>query len=150
MLRRTIIPVLAVAATLASASSAWAVASDGGVELAGGSGRAVLSLRGASLGTLESGRITVTVRAGEPRIVVTGHEWQRKAKDGGTTYGGRDLRYRVFRGAWRLVIQGTGINASAVGGGIVGLRGTGRYSIDGASYEPWPSVYQTIRLGADR
>jgi hypothetical protein len=146
---RLLAPLVALAAALAGGSSAWALGADGGIELAKGSGRAVLTLRGAALGSLERGRITIAIRAGEPQVLVQGEDWQRRTADG-VTYGGRDIRFRIFRGAWRLVIQGGGISASAVGEGLVGLRGTGRYSIDGASYKPWPAEYQTIKLGYDR
>jgi hypothetical protein len=145
MPRGRIILLFALAIALAVSPSAWGAPTDGGIELAGGSGRSVLTLRGAVLGTIELGRITVSVRAGEPRVIVQGHEWQRET-NAGITYGGSDMRFRVFRGAWRVIIQGSGINASAVGDGTVRLRGTGRYSIDGAPYTQWPSVFETIRL----
>jgi hypothetical protein len=145
MSRGRVILLVAFAISLATSPAAWGAPADGGIELAGGSGRSVLTLRGAVLGTLELGRITVSVRAGEPRVVVQGYDWQRQT-DAGTVYGGNDIRFRVFRGAWRVIIQGNGINASAVGDGNVRLRGTGRFSIDGGAYEAWPTEVETIRL----
>jgi len=148
MRRRWVIWLLSLATALASSSAALGAPADSGIELAGGDGRSVLTLRGAVLGTLEAGRITVTIRGGDPQVVVQGEDWQRRT-DRGITYGGRDIRFRIFRGSWRLVVNGTGINASAVGSGLVGLRGDGRYSIDGEPYQAWPEEYQTIRLGPD-
>ena len=148
MRRRWVICVLAVAMALATCSAALAAPADSGIELAGGSGRSVLTLRGAVLGTLEVGRITVSIRAGDPQVIVQGEDWQRLTDDG-IIYGGRDIRFRIFRGSWKLVVNGTGINASAVGSGVVGLRGEGRYSIDGAPYQAWPEEFETIRLSPD-
>jgi hypothetical protein len=134
---------LAVAATTASAATAGT-----GIELVGGSGRATLNLRGALLGALERGRLAITTIPGRqrPEILVQGYEWQR-AEGQTTIYGGDRIRFRVFRGAWHVRLSGSGINASAVGRGIVGLAGRGRYSLAGAPYRPWPAEYETIRLG---
>jgi hypothetical protein len=146
----SVLAVVAVAflATSSAQARVLADAVDSGIELQGGVGRAVLSLRGAALGSVDRGRITVTVRQGEPTILVQGYDWQRPSPDGGTIYGGRDMRFRVFRGAWRVVLNGTGIDTSAVGRGTVGLRGTeGRYSLGGGVFRLWPEEYETIRLG---
>ena len=148
MRRRWVICALAVATALATSSVALGAAADSGIELAGGSGRSVLTLRGAVLGTVDVGRIMVAIRAGDPQVIVQGEDWQRPTDDG-IIYGGRDLRFRIFRGSWKLVVNGTGINASAVGSGVVGLRGEGRYSIDGAPYQAWPEEFDTIRLSPD-
>ena len=148
MSRRALILVLALVAALAVAAPASAVRSEAGIELVGGSGRVLLGMRGALLGGLARGRLAITTLPGRerPEILVQGYEWQRV--DGQTTvYGGEAIRFRVFRGAWRVRIAGSGINASAVGRGIVGLAGRGRYSLAGAPYRPWPAEFQTIRLG---
>ena len=146
---RPIAVLLAVAALVAS-GTASAAASESGIELAGGTGRAVLALEGAVLGSIDRGRITIEVRRGDPLVLVQGYEWsQRDELDGTTTYGGRAMRFRVFRGAWRVTLQGSGIDTSAVGPGTIGLRGSGRYSLDGGEYHPWPEEYRVIVLGAD-
>jgi hypothetical protein len=134
-------------AALAASGTASAAPADAGVELAGGSGKAVVALEGAVLGSLDRGRITVVTRRGEPLVLVQGYEWVRTGQDGSTVYGGRDIRFRVFRGAWRVTLQGGGINASAVGTGSIGLRGIGRYSLDGGAYRTWPDEYKVILLG---
>jgi hypothetical protein len=149
MLRRAVAVLVSAAALAASGSAASAAASEGGIELVGGSGRTVLALQGAVLGSFDRGRITIAVRRGSPQILVQGYEWQRIGLNGVTTYGGRDIRFRVFRGAWRVIIVAAGVDASAVGQGTVGLRGTGRYSIDGGEYRPWPEEYRVIALDPD-
>ena len=150
MSRRALIAVLAAVTALAAGTGpATAVTADTGIELAGGSGRATLALRGALLGGLERGRMTITTLPGreQPQILVQGYDWQTVVDERTTVYGGERIRFRVFRGAWRVRIHGSGINASAVGRGVVGLAGRGRYSLAGAPYRPWPAQYQTIRLG---
>jgi hypothetical protein len=143
------VAVVVVALALATSGSAAAAASETGIELVDGTGRAVVALEGAVLGSFDRGRITIAVRRGDPLVFVQGYEWSREGLDGAITYGGSDIRFRVFRGAWRVTIRGTGINTSAVGPGTVGLRGSGRYSLDGGDYHPWPEEYQVFVLGAD-
>ena len=150
-MRMRSVRMLAVAAlaalALVPAAGATPIDLDNGVELVGGDGRAVLTLRGAVLGSLDRGAVTITARRGDPVLLVQGYERTRLAKDGGTTYVGRDIRFRVFRGTWRVVITGDGVAASAVGDGIVGLRGDGRYSIGGGPYRGWPEKFDTFVLG---
>ena len=144
---------LAVLAAALAGGAAAAVDRSGaggsGVELVDGSGRAYLGLRGALLGSLGRGRLAVTPLPSRERteVFVQGAEWERELADGTTVYGGDALRFRVFRGAWRVRLQGSGINASAVGRGLVRLQGTGQYSLGGQPYQPWPAEWQTIRLG---
>jgi hypothetical protein len=143
------IAVIVAVLALATSGSAAAAASESGIELADGEGRAVVALEGAVLGSFDRGRITIAERRGDPLVLVQGYEWVRESLDGETTYGGRNIRFRVFRGAWRVTIQGVDINVSAVGPGTIGLRGSGRYSLDGGDYHPWPEEYRVFVLGAD-
>lgn len=126
------------------------VAGEPGIELVNGSGRASLSLEGATLGTLDTGRITVWAR---PRrnadVTVVGYEWSRR-NGNSTTFGGRNLRFRVSGGPFRVTITGKGLDASAVGDGTIGLRGRGRYTLNGVTYIRWPSRYRIIELGEGR
>jgi hypothetical protein len=154
MRRRSLIRLTAVLAALALGVSAPAALGARraplatGIELAG-TGRAVLSLRGALLGGLERGQLTIVDLADlqGTEIIVLGYDWKRLDDTRTTTYGGEGLRFRVFRGSWRVRIQGAGIAAAAAGRGSVGLGGEGRYSVDGGPFEPWPARYQTLRLG---
>ena len=148
MSHRVLIFLLTAAVALAAAIPAAGRTAERGIELAGGSGRATLSLRGAALGVLGQGRLAVTVYPGRdrPQILVEGFAWVRKSGET-TVYGGRGIRFRVFRGSWRIRLTGRGINASAVGRGFVGLEGSGRYALSGSDYVSWPAEYRTIRLG---
>jgi hypothetical protein len=148
MSHRSLIALLVIAIALASAVPAAGRTAERGIELAEGSGRATLALRGAVLGVLGQGRLTVIALAGRDRaeIFVEGFAWVRR--DGNTmVYGGKGIRFRVFRGSWRIRMVGRGINASAVGRGLVGLAGSGRYALSGGDFVSWPSEYQLIRLG---
>ena len=145
-LRRTVAAIAIVA--LAAAPAALARGQETGIELIGGSGRAVLTMRGAALGSLERGRITVRISSANTQVKVEGHDWTRRS-GGEITYGGTGIRFRIFRGQWRATLVGSGINVSAVGRGTVGLHGSGQYSLGGARAERWPGGFEVIRLGND-
>lgn len=148
LLRRPLL--LAVLLALVAAPVATARPAASGIELANGSGRAALALRGAVLGVVERGRVTVKVTGAQTTWKVDGYEWSRRLRGGAMLYGGEAVRFRLFRGQWRLVIQGIGINASAAGRGTVTLRGTGTYSLSGGASRPWPRLAQTLRLDGER
>lgn len=148
LVRRSLLAILMVA--LATAATAVAQPSASGIELARGSGRAVLALQGAVLGALEHGRVTVRILSDQTRWKVDGHEWSQRLASGAIVYGGEEIRFRLFRGRWRLVVDGTGIDASAVGRGTVTLRGMGTYVLGGGAPKPWPKAPKTFRLGASR
>jgi hypothetical protein len=144
---RRIVLVALLAALLAGAAAGSALAAGAGVELTNGAGRAVISLRGAVLGTLQRGRITIRLNGVKTEVHIDGKNLrQRTLADGRVVYSGRNLRFRVFKGSWRVVIDGAGINASAGGRGLVNVRGSGRYSIDGAAPVSWTLEWQAIRL----
>jgi hypothetical protein len=151
---RLLVSVLLCAVVFASTAAAAAAATS--IELLGGNGRAVLNLRGAVLGGLQSGRLTVTRHPGRDRVevIVFGADWTQVVSERTTIYGGEGIRFRVFHGSWRVRIQGSGIAATAVGRGTVGLAGRGQYSLAGARpFLPWPAAYETITLApavADR
>ena len=126
-----------------------------GIELVDGLGRASIKVQGAGLGSLEVGRIVITdfVRADGTEIAVWGADWQRRLNDRAVEYGGRDLRFRVFGGRWRVWIKGVGINASAVGRGTLALgpyskrgRSEGTYAIGGDEAVAWPTEWLKVRL----
>lgn len=143
---RLLVALAALAAALAAPSAALARA-EAGIELSDGNGRVLFALRGALIGSLAEGRVTVRAAGRLTQVSVQGYEWVRRAVDGEVVYGGADLRYRIFRGGWRVVVQGLGIDASAAGRGLVVLRGDGLLSIDGGPDRRWPDAQTTIRLG---
>lgn len=153
MRRRLLIGILVLLVAVLAASPALgkpAVArAESDVELVNGTGRAVISVRGALIGSLTSGRVTVKdlPDSVDTRIQVLGSDTRFQIDDQTTVYAGENLRFRVFRGKWRVTIQGEGIFTSAVGVGWVRLEGSGRLAVAGEPYRPWPAEWTTIKLG---
>ncbi len=117
--------------------------------LEGGDGELALSARGALLGQLAQGEITVVGLPGEddPDVRFSGASWQRRINARTVAFGGRELRFRVVGGAWSVRITGVGIDLSSVGGGYLTLRGDGRIGHRQARPLPWPEEWQTFAFG---
>jgi hypothetical protein len=120
----------------------------GSVSVRTGRGEIVLQVRGAVIGRMTAGKLTLTddapydEQAPDVRGRLRGHP--RQLSDATTVYQGRQIRFRVMDGSYRLKIDGTGINLSAVGHGWVVLQGDvryenpGTYSLNGQPYEQIP------------
>jgi hypothetical protein len=120
------------------------------LELSRGNGLAVVSGRGALFGHLDSGvvRITDLPSGADTTIVVAGDDRDTRDIDAQTTeYRGTDLTFRLVAGNWRVRISGEGVVVSAVLKGVVGLRGDGRFSIDGSTPRPWPETFRLFTVG---
>jgi hypothetical protein len=120
------------------------------LELSRGSGLAVVSGRGALFGHLDIGsvRITDLPSGADTTIVVAGEDRDTRDIDDQTTeYRGTDLTFRLVAGNWRVRIAGEGVEVSAVLKGVVGLRGEGRFSIDGSAPRPWPETFRLYAVG---
>jgi hypothetical protein len=149
----SILALLAVLVT-ASVSSARVAhesrAQENAIELVDGTGSATFTMRGALIGSLDKGRITITDLPGgaSTDILVQNAATVRQEDARTTVYTGENLRFRVFRGRWRIEIVGDGIDASAVGTGWLKLQGvSGRYSFAGGPYRAWPGNPLLIKLG---
>jgi hypothetical protein len=122
----------------------------GSLELVDGSGGVVLSfVRGAIYGQLERGRLVISFRRANnpPEVVVSGEATLVRRDDRTAVYQGHDIRFKVAGPGWRLVIQGSGIDASIVGRGVVTLRGEGQMSVDSGPSEDWPEDPAPINVG---
>ena len=70
-----------------------------------------------------------------------------------TVYVGEDIRFRLIGGAYRVTVQGFGMDISAVGRGSATLDGSGfsdqpgRYQINGGPWQPMPDGSTTLTLG---
>jgi len=122
------------------------------LSLRNGEGTVVIYARGAVIGSVDRGRITITDRPSgtDTDIVVTGEDVDKtiERSDRTTVYRGTEMRFRVFAGDWRVGITGEGIDLSAVADGTVTLKGeAGTYAIDGSSYRRWPQEFKSFRLG---
>ena len=119
------------------------------VELSRGSGVAILSGRGALLGHLDKGSIRITdlPTGADTTIRVAGEDSERDIDERTTEYRGTDLTFRVVAGSWRVRINGDGVEVSAVMKGYLGLRGDGRFAIDGEQPRRWPETFAVFRIG---
>ena len=120
----------------------------GSLSVRAGRGEIVLQVRGAVIGRVNVGKLTLTddnpYDEQEPDVRGQLRARPRQLTDAKTIYQGRQIRFRVLDGSYRLRIDGTGINLSAVGRGWVVLQGDvrfdnpGTYSLNGQPYEPIP------------
>lgn len=156
MRRSLIIGLLVLVVSLAAVSVASARAvrafDDSDIEYVEGDGRIHATIRGALIGSVQgTGTVTVTDLPDRVRtkILVINETASWRLDENTTVYAGENLRFRVFRGKWRVKVQGDGIFVSMVGTGTLGFAGEGRYSLAGAPYRPWPKEWTTLRLGDD-
>lgn len=145
---------------LAVPAVAWTAGrAEGRLSLSEGRGLVWMQVRGALIGRIDSGRVAVTdlspVDSSEPLVFGCDVEEFRGAA---TVCRGENLRFRLIGGSWRVVINGRGIDVSAVGRGLVKLDGeglwTGLYSTSGvdcrkadAACELVPDELTTFALG---
>jgi hypothetical protein len=119
-----------------------------GVSLKYGHGWAKISGRGSLLGWGIRGRIVATTN-----VVVRNWSSRVRLTDTVTAYRGSLITVRVYgtSGAWRIKVKGRRINVSGVVRGSLTLDGvdaglTGRYSIAGGDFRPWPRAARTFAL----
>lgn len=161
-MRKFILPLFVCLLALPAVGAAALVrgVGDGTLSIEDGQGRIVIDARGGVIGRFERGSVTILDRtpgdAFEPKVwgasreVEVGVDMQR--------HFGPGVRFRVIGGSFRIVINGAGIDLSAVGSGVVSLEGNGRfpgvYSLDGedcsvprSTCRPLPIEAQRFRLG---
>ena len=128
-------------------------------------GKVTVQAKGAILGRIASGSVVVydltPNDAFEP--YVSGDDYVRLVGETGIQYGGRNLRFRMIGGSYRIVVKGAGIDLSVVANGFAILEGDtdapggpGVYSIDGAdcrtnagaACKPLPDKAKTVKLGS--
>jgi hypothetical protein len=121
---------------------------DGSLVVKGGRGTIVLQVKGAVIGRMNNGKLTLTDNDpyDENSPVVHGRLRARpmQLSDAITVYKGQNIRYRMIEGSYRLKFEGSGIRLSTVGRGWVTFDGDdrfeydGAYSLNGAPFEPIP------------
>jgi hypothetical protein len=148
-----LLPAAAWAAT-ASLNSARAPG-DGTLVVDNGNGSVVVRARGGILGRFDDGSVIISdLDPTDGRVpVVSGAEQFRFLPGGRTLYSGSDIRFRMIGGLFRVQVNATGIDVSAVGRGSAVLDASGftdfpgRYSIDGGPFHPVPGHATTYTLG---
>lgn len=157
---RTLVPMLLLALALPAGALAvsWQAPTDGTLGVRDGRGTITIVVRGSIIGRLGRGEIQVTDLTPNDRRepIVRGADRIRWPRNGNPIYGGRDLRFRLIDGRYRVRIQGAGIALSAVGrgrfmldGGGTDARGIpydGLYSLNGEPFESLPDEATQFEL----
>jgi hypothetical protein len=119
---------------------------DGTLVVDNGNGSVVVRARGGILGRFDQGSVIISdLDPTDGRVpVVSGAETFRFLSGGRTLYSGDDIRFRMIGGLFRVQVNATGIDVSAVGRGTAVLDATGftdfpgRFSRDGGPFHPLP------------
>jgi hypothetical protein len=128
---------------------------DGTLSVQDGKGVVQIAARGTIIGRIDQGTVlaidrnpndgsTPIVKGGRVRLVTLTRQ----------VHQGRNIRFRLVGGFYRLKVQGRGISLSAVGRGAVTLNGderfadTGLYSLNGGDWVPVPYGPETVQLAA--
>ncbi len=161
-MRKHILLLLACLLALPAVASAALMrsTSDGTLSVEDGQGRIVIDARGGVIGRFDRGSVTILDRTPEDAFEAKVWGATREVELGldRERYFGPGVRFRLIGGSFRIVINGAGIDLSAVGTGVVSLEGSGRfpgvYSLDGedcgaprSKCKALPDPAQRFRLG---
>jgi hypothetical protein len=151
-MRRLLVPLLLLAAALpATALSGRAPGPpDATLAVRDGRGKVTVMIKGSLIGRFSNG--TLKVEDLEPDTgsdpVVRGYKNVKWGRGTAPTYSGKNVRFRLIGGRFRVTFNGKGLNFSLVGRGKVQLDGTGSiedgifydgfYSLNGAEEESLP------------
>jgi hypothetical protein len=138
-MRKTFLLLALLALSLPVAGLARQTTGEGTLSVEDGRGKVTIQARGAVIGRLERGSVTVydlTPEDANDPYVFGADQPLALVGETGLKYIGTNLRFRIIGGRYRIVIQGRGIDLSAVGKGFGSIRGDigqfGVYSLDGA------------------
>lgn len=136
---------------------------DGTLSVEDGRGVVLLSVRGGVIGRFDRGSVTIVDLtpndAFEPKVWGAERDVDVRGGDG-ERHSGKNVRFRVIGGEFFVLVNGSGIELSAVGTGWTTLTGRGRdpgvFSLDGeecsaprAKCRALPDEARTFRLGSD-
>jgi hypothetical protein len=159
-MRRLLVPIAVLVAAFPAVAVSGNAAMDGSLAVRDGRGKVDLTARGSLIGRFVNGSLTIqpldTRPGSEP--VIRGHERLRWSRNGRTrTYSGRDVRFRLIGGRYRVQFTGRGLYFSLVGKGRVMLDGNGSiaegifydgfYSLNGLDEESLPDEETWLTLG---
>jgi hypothetical protein len=138
-MRKTFLLLALLALGLPVAGMAGLSTGDGTLSVEDGRGKVTIQARGGVIGRLDRGTVTIydltPEDTNDPVVFGDDQPWALVG-DNGIKYTGAGMRFRVIGGRYRIVIQGRGIDLSAVGKGFGSIRGEieqpGVYSLEGA------------------
>jgi hypothetical protein len=160
-MRRLLVPLLLLATAVPAAASAERTAPgpDGTLAVRDGRGKVQTTVKGSLIGRLANGSITIEELApdDDTEPVVRGYRTFKWGRNGNVrTYTGKNVRFRLIGGRYRVVFNGKGLFFSLVGKGRVTLDGNGSvengvfydgfYSLNGTEEESLPDDPQSFKL----
>ena len=160
-MRLLLVPLLFLCAAFPlAASAARGAPVDGSLAVRDGRGKVQLNVKGSLIGRYANGSLTIeelTFDGADP--VVRGYRTVKWGRNGNVrTYTGKNVRFRLIGGKYRVVFNGRGLNFSLVGRGRAMLDGNGSvdrgifydgfYSLNGAEEESLPDDQTWMNLAA--
>jgi hypothetical protein len=141
------VPVFASTALAGSAGTG-----DGALSVKNADGRVVVNGKGGVIGHLDKGWLTV--KDPNPNDgtgpIVTGADNAQPAGERTIRYSGTNIRFRMIGGSFVVIVNGSGINMSVIGRGLVTLDGTtttdGTYALNADTAQPFPIYRFTFPL----
>ena len=128
---------------------------DGTLSVRDGRGKFTITAKGGVIGSFARGRVVITdpVDGDGTGAIVSGDDWHKERSETTTVYGGRNVRFRLIGGAFKILVNGRGVNMSVVGRGQATVNGEGTlddgsYSLNGADYLPIPAIVFSFPLNA--
>src|SRR5437763_1652465 len=152
MRRLVLLALFAALAAPAAALSAERAADDGTLSVVNADGVVNVVARGGVLGSCEQCRVWITdpVSGDGTGPVVTGWEDMDPVTDTKSKWSGKDVRFKLIGGFFRLRVVGTGITLYAVGQGSGSIRGavtnTGTWALNDAAPRLLPDTIKPFLL----
>jgi hypothetical protein len=159
-MRLLLVPLFLLLTAFPPAALSGSAAGEGSLAVRDGRGKATLVVRGSLIGRYGNGSLTIEELNDEGSAVpvVRGYERVKWAKNGNSrTYSGRDVRFRLIGGRYRVQFSGRALYFSLVGKGRVMLDGNGSmenrifydgfYSLNGLEEESLPDEPTWLTLG---
>jgi hypothetical protein len=144
-MRRLLVPLLLLAAAFPAVGlSERGTPADGSLSVRDGRGKVTLVVKGSLIGRYGSGSITIEELSDDNDTVpvVRGYKTFKWGRNGARTYTGKNVRFRLIGGRYRVQFAGKGLNFSLVGRGKAQLDGNGSIA-DGVFYDGFYSLNGT-------
>jgi hypothetical protein len=149
---RSLLVLLASAALAVPALAATGAVDDGTLSVRNGDGVVFVSATGTLIGTCDQCRVSIVDPSpddGAPPVV-SGYEGHRDISDTHDLWSGRDVRFRMVGGFFKVKVSGTGIDLAVVAKGWGRIQAsdsnTGTYSVNGDPRRPLPADRQVFPL----